>query len=346
MAVIRRNPRQRRVVAVGVAVLAVVMLGAAAPAPASASSGRRCPDRAMSVYDRPAPAEGGGYVLDDGEFRRFGLPGAVSGGPSDINNHGDIVGPYVDAAGFQHGFRLDRRGCLMRVDYPGPLRSKNEAIGINDRGQIVGTYGAYGDETTGETHSYVRNRRRFANFDVPGAVATGANKNNDRGQIVGSYSNESRDRIGTADAHGFLLDGGEFTRIDAPGAALTFLFDINDRGQILGVGTNAENTAGFGFVRDQRGHYKRLPDVPGARLTLPQGFNNRGQIVGLYFDSDGEQHGYLLERGRFTTIDVPGTAATDAFGINDRGQIVGGYSTGPVPTTSSAMPTEPAPTGS
>jgi uncharacterized membrane protein len=162
---------------------------------------------------------------------------------------------------------------------------------------------------------------------------------------VGSYSNQSRDRIGTADAHGFLLDGGEFTRIDAPGAELTFLFDINDRGQILGVGANAENTAGFGFVRDRRGHYTRLPDVPGARVTLPQGFNNQGQIVGLSFDGDGEQHGYLLERGRFKTIDVPGAAATDAFGINDRGQIVGGYSTRPVPATSSAMPTEPAPTG-
>jgi hypothetical protein len=140
MAVIRRNPRQRRVLAVGVGVLAVVMLGVAAPAAASASSGRRCPDRASSVYDRPAPAEGGGYVLDDGEFLRFGVPGAVSGGPSDVNNRGDIVGPYVDAAGFQHGFRLDRRGCLTRVDYPGPLRSKNEAIGINDRGHIVGGY--------------------------------------------------------------------------------------------------------------------------------------------------------------------------------------------------------------
>ena len=327
---------------VGLAVL--VAIGSGAGAPASAEAGRRCPDRTRSVYDDPAPAAAGGYVLDDGELRRFGLPGAVTGGPADINNRGDIVGPYVDAAGFNHGFRLDRRGCFARVDYPGAPRTKNEAVGINDRLQIVGAYGTYGDNTTGETHGYVRDRGRFVSVDVPGAVATGLYKNNNRGQIVGVYSNESRDRIGTADAHGVLLDRGELVRIDAPGAARTFLFDINDRGEILGVGTNADNTAGFGFVRDRRGRYTRLPDAPGAVLTLPQGFNNRGQIVGLYFDGDGDQHGYLWDRGRFRTIDVPGAAATDAFGINDHGQIVGSYSTAPVPTAPSATTAASAPT--
>jgi uncharacterized membrane protein len=177
---------------------------------------------------------------------------------------------------------------------------------------------------------------------VPGALATGAFKNNDRGQIVGMYSNESRDRVGTADAHGFLLDDGELERIDAPGAALTFLFDINDRGQILGVGTNADNTAGFGFIRDRGGAYKRLPDVPGALTTIPLGLNNRGQVVGVYLDGDGTQHGYLLDRGQSTTIDVPGAAATDAFGINDRGQIVGAFSNIPPPSALSPMDAGPA----
>ena len=227
------------------------------------------------------------------------------------------------------------------VDYPGPPRSKNEAVGINDRGQIVGVYGRYGDETTGETHTYVRDRRGFTSYDVPGALATGTSKNNDRGQIVGSYSNESRDRVGTADAHGFLWDDGELIRIDAPGAALTFLFDINDRGQILGFGANADNTAGFGFIRDRQGAYTRLPDVPGALTTIPFGLNDRGQVVGFYLDGNGTQHGYLLDRGRFTTIDVPGAAYTDAFGINDHGQIVGAFSTTPPPSTLSPMEAGP-----
>jgi uncharacterized membrane protein len=341
MALTPRTARPRHpVVAAGLVVLTLVTLGAGAPA--SALSDGRCPDRTASVFDGSVPSDNGGYILDDGEFRTFTLPGAVGGGPSDINDRGDVVGPYTDAAGVQHGFRVDRRGCLAVIDYPGPARSKNEALGINDRGQIVGVYGNYGDETTGESHAYSRGRRGFSSYDVPGALATAAIKNNDRGQIVGVYSNESRDRVGTADAHGYLYDHGELTRIDAPGAVHTFLFDINDRGQILGVGTDAENAAGFGFIRDRRGGYTQLPDAPGALTTLPLGFNNRGQIVGIYVDGDGAEHAYLLDRGRFTTIDVPGAATTDAFGINDHGQIVGAFSDSPPPSAPDAMAAIPA----
>ena len=73
---------------------------------------------------------------------------------------------------------------------------------------------------------------------------------------------------------------------------------------------------------------------PGAEQTIPYGINNRGEIVGTYNDSTG-QHGFVLERGVFTSIDVPfsGVTETVAEGINDRGQIVGWYndifSTGP-----------------
>jgi probable HAF family extracellular repeat protein len=54
-------------------------------------------------------------------------------------------------------------------------------------------------------------------------------------------------------------------------------------------------------------------------------------VVGGYSDADGNQHGFLLERGQLTVIDHPdapqdpaanNTAAAD---LNDRGQIVGYY---------------------
>jgi uncharacterized membrane protein len=46
-------------------------------------------------------------------------------------------------------------------------------------------------------------------------------------------------------------------------------------------------------------------------------------VVGQYQDANGRYHGYVWERGRFTTIDAPGAVATTLFDINDRGQIVG-----------------------
>src|SRR5688500_18148598 len=73
-----------------------------------------------------------------------------------------------------------------------------------------------------------------------------------------------------------------------------------------------------------------------ARRTALGGINPAGDIVGVYTDAVGRQHGFLLSRGQFTTIDVPGelagvagTLPTVARGINPAGEIVGQY-TAPV----------------
>jgi probable HAF family extracellular repeat protein len=55
--------------------------------------------------------------------------------------------------------------------------------------------------------------------------------------------------------------------------------------------------------------------------------NDRGQVVGGYIAAGGRQHGFLYEKGRYTTIDAPrpldpfamGNIAT---GVNDRGEVV------------------------
>lgn len=57
-------------------------------------------------------------------------------------------------------------------------------------------------------------------------------------------------------------------------------------------------------------------------MTGALGINHRGQITGSYDDAAGRHHGFVLQRGRFTTIDAPGRTVTDAWGINDRGEIV------------------------
>ena len=48
-------------------------------------------------------------------------------------------------------------------------------------------------------------------------------------------------------------------------------------------------------------------------------------MVGQYQTPDRRFHGYVWERGRFTTIDVPGAAGTSLVDINDRGQLLGAY---------------------
>jgi len=82
-----------------------------------------------------------------------------------------------------------------------------------------------------------------------------------------------------------------------------------------------------------------------ARRTAAGGINPAGDIVGVYTDAVGMQHGFLLSRGQFTTIDVPGelagvagTLPTVARGISPSGRIVGQY-TAPVSSAPWGSPT-------
>ena len=65
-------------------------------------------------------------------------------------------------------------------------------------------------------------------------------------------------------------------------------------------------------------------DFPDAVDTQTLGINNRGQVAGQYVDAAGGFHGFVWERGRYTTVDAPGAVGTFVTDINDRGQLLGG----------------------
>lgn len=69
-----------------------------------------------------------------------------------------------------------------------------------------------------------------------------------------------------------------------------------------------------------------------APQTAVNGINAAGDIVGMYIDGATRQHGFVVENGRYRTLDVPGSFAgvsgtlpTVANGINPAGDIVGTY---------------------
>jgi hypothetical protein len=47
-------------------------------------------------------------------------------------------------------------------------------------------------------------------------------------------------------------------------------------------------------------------DFPGSTNTQATAITPSGEIVGRYFSSDGRQHGFVLSKGAFTSLDVPG----------------------------------------
>jgi probable HAF family extracellular repeat protein len=162
----------------------------------------------------------------------------------------------------------------------------------------------------------------FVTIDVPDAVDTFAAGINDDGHVVGGFT----DRTGALRA--FVHEDGAAAPIEVPGSRSTIAFGINNRGRIVGsYASNAQH--GFDFKEDRKQPLKTI-DVPfptDVFLTRANDINNRGQIVGEYLDNvlSNQQHGFLSDRGAFSSIDVPNALITSASGINDNGMIVGYY---------------------
>ncbi len=90
-----------------------------------------------------------GYLLQDGNFEPFDVPGSNLTQPYDINPKGVVAGLFRDTSGKFHGFLLSA-GTFTTIDYPGSIATR--AFGINPGGDVVGAY----VDSSGKTHGYLR----------------------------------------------------------------------------------------------------------------------------------------------------------------------------------------------
>jgi uncharacterized membrane protein len=247
------------------------------------------------------------------------VPGAAETRPTGINEHGQIVGDYVDRRGTRHAFLRDEDGAITTVDPPGAAVTL--AADIDDQGRIVGTY----TRADAAAHGFRRELDgTFTTIDFPDAAGSGdtyVTGINSRGQVAGAYRILTAPRVVL---HGFVSGGSGFTTVDVPDAiGHTYINDIDDRGRLVGLYDHADR----GYLRDARGRFSVFAAPGAATFTFPSGINKKGEIVGNYDDAAGNVHGFLRKRrGRFARVDVPGAKATSAIRINDHGQIVGIYS--------------------
>jgi len=202
-------------------------------------------------------------------------------------------------------------------DDPSASTPSTLAHGLNDMGQIVGTY-----ISSSKEHGFLLSGGTYTIIDDPlGAQRTEAWGISGAGQIVGDYVDAS------SNFHGFFYTGGTYITIDFPGATGSEAFGINGSGQIVGLYANASGQ--HGFLYNPTGNTYTTIDFPGANGTFAQGINAAGQIVGQYRDTNNVFHGFLYNPsggGTYTSLDDPlATAGTEAAGINDLGQIVGTY---------------------
>jgi probable HAF family extracellular repeat protein len=251
-------------------------------------------DQAVGIYLNdfllPGPRVEG-FFYSNGVFTTLNLPSdphvstlLAETRPLGINNAGQIVGTYYVGFGsdfVEHGF-LYQNGVYITLDDPLAhnvvgARDSTRAQGINNLGQIVGTY----DDNGGNTHSFLLSDGVWTTLDIPGTTqGTYAQGINDLGQVVGYYV-DSNDQT-----HGFLYSNGSYTILDRPGGLSTQAFGINNAGQIVG-----HSFIGGSFLYSN-GSYTSIDDIPRLQGVLPgnfdgsisfvRGINNTGQISGYY----------------------------------------------------------------
>ncbi|MGB7758417.1 MAG: hypothetical protein WBL61_01230, partial [Bryobacteraceae bacterium] len=213
---------------------------------------------------------------------------------------------------------------FTNIDYPGGLYVN--ATGLNDSGDVVGTY----QDSNYNTHGFLyTGGTAYSSIDYPGASQTWANGINDNGVITGHYEDSS------GLSHGFLDDNGAFSSFDCPnglgtpGGIGTYAYGINNSNQVVGncfTFLNPSAAAADVAFLYSNGSFSFFNSP--LTFAFPTGINNSGQIVGDY--AFGGCGGFLYSAGTYTDIDYPGAGKTCVTGINDAGVIVGWYSEGSV----------------
>jgi hypothetical protein len=276
-----------------------------------------------------APAGTGTFTTDAGTFVTFDPPGSIFTVPTRINNAGTIMGVYVDASGFRHGFLRTHSGAFTTLDVPGSTFT--QATDISPAGTVTGGY----IDSGGNFHGFLRTRGgTFTTFDSPsGFIGTSfyvfqgpPPSINPSGRIAGTFFEPTV----TETARGFMREkDGAFIRIDVPGSLFTEVLYINPAGVIVGDSCNL-TTCFTGFLRTPDGGFTTI-EVPGACFgsTIPTGgVNPAGAVTGNWTDGANcdVPHGYLrAPDGTITTFDIPGISSItlQPQDINPQGAITG-----------------------
>jgi uncharacterized membrane protein len=191
-----------------------------------------------------------------------------------------------------------------------PGSSRTAAYGINNIGQIVGSYTS---SPTSFNQGFIYQDGYYTTVNFPGALSTEILGINDYREVVGGYY------FPGGLTQGFLYSGGSFTTINYPGATITELSGINNFGQIVGLAQDTSRDIYFLYSAGVFTDIATYPLGTSVGAGVPVGINSLGQTVGW-----------------FSNIVVPPNFPAHPAGINDSGHIVGWYQ-GPGPGDSTSI---------
>ena len=197
-----------------------------------------------------------------------------------INKAGAAAGWCTSTkTGLSQGF-VYASGKFTAINFP--KSNGTQAIGINDKGDVVGLY----LDSTSVQHGYVKRGTKYTSIDVSGDSTTEAWGINNSGQITVFAVNSS----GGYDS--FLYNGKTFKKISDPSAGTTGTIAriVNNKGDVAGAYFNSSGLE-VGFLRHS-GKYYDVKDPKGANGTRPDGLNDQVEIVGRYVTSSNATVGF------------------------------------------------------
>lgn len=169
-----------------------------------------------------------------------------------------------------------------------------DAFAVNNKGQIVGTSGAY---------AFL-----WENYKSQNVFGGNAHDINDAGQIVGYRA-----------GHAALWEGGVTHDLGATGDKWSTAMAINEAGQTVGyLYPNVQHAVLWeGTAMEDLG-------TLGGYYSDAKGINNLGEVVGQSRPTSGSlDHAYILRDGEMQDLGTLKKGYSVARSINDNGQVVG-----------------------
>jgi len=200
---------------------------------------------------------------------------------------------------------------------------QDQAYGINDSGQVVGTSGS---------RAVVYANGTVTDLGIlPGGTSSIGLGINNSGQMAGYANTSGAER-------GFIYSDSAMTPLGSLTGGTSNAYGINDSGQVVGSSV-ASNGSLHAVLYSADGTPADLGTLGGA-ASHANAINNNGQIVGsasalvTYFDVYGnpysvpysveETHAFLYSGGVMKDLGtLSGASSSRASGLNNNGQVVG-----------------------
>ena len=226
--------------------------------------------------------------------------------PTGINNEGQVVGYFYNSSG-KHGF-LYSNGVYTTLD--DPLGTNTALQGINDLGQIIGSY----DDTNSTLQGFLYSNGVYTTLTGPSGGPFVPSGINDSGQMIDGN---------------LIYSNGSFTTFSDPMATgFTRAMGINNDGQVVGYYVYGDELNPFVY---SDGTYSGLASAgsPNGYGPIPSGINDAGQISGFVGNYGGAGTGFVYSGGQYTFLlsnssaGGPDLRDLNPASINNSGQIVG-----------------------